>query len=86
VTSKSELLGNSVSHIWIDLIEVANHDFLDALSALAEWAADVGDPVLSVGLGEHVLPESSWLLVVVVFVGVGISSSASVHLLWVPLG
>jgi len=86
LSGDSEFLGNSGTHVWVDLVEVSDHDFLDALSALSERAANVGHPVFSVGLREDLSPESSWLLVVVVRVGVSVSSDVAVEFLWAPLG
>ena len=80
----SDCLGKSSSVVWVDLVEVCEHSLLNISSCLTEWSGQVGDQMLSVSLGENLLPQSSWLLVVGIWVSIFVSTDLSGNVLLSP--
>ena len=80
----SDCLGKSSSVVWVDLVEVCEHSLLNISSSLTEWSGQVGDQMLSVSLGENLLPQSSWLLVVGIWVSIFVSTDLSGNVLLSP--
>ena len=62
---------------WVNLKNVANESLLNVLSALAQRAAQVSYDVFPILLSENLVEESSWLLVVVIWMLVWVSSNAA---------
>jgi hypothetical protein len=52
---------------------------LNVLTALAKEATDVSDNILTVLVGENIIPESAHLLVVVIRVVVGVATNLSIE-------
>ena len=81
---KSDGLGKSASVVVVNLVDVLQESLLDLSLGLGERARQVGDQVLSFGLGEYLSPESSWLLVGSIRMYKGIPSGLSNKLLFFP--
>ena len=79
-------LGKSSSVVWVNLVEQGEHTFLVLSLGTGEWAGQVFDQVLSIGLCEYIGPESSWLLEVGIRVLVWVSADLTSHLEFRPGG
>lgn len=80
----TDSLSESGSIVWVDLVEVCEHTFLNISSGSTKGSGQVRDQVLSISLGENLLPQGSWLLVVGIWVRVNMSTDLSRDVLLGP--
>lgn len=73
----ADLLGDLSAVSGVNLDEVSTESVLDVLAALGKWARNVVDNINTVLLGEHLVEQHAWLLVVVVWMLVWVSANVS---------
>lgn len=77
----SNVLSDSFTVSWVDFVEELDHPFFDVLTALAEWARNVCDDILTVLVTEDLVEKNSRLFIIGVGVLMGIPAYLGVDLL-----
>lgn len=74
---QTNFLSNTRTVFRVDLVEVGNKSFLNILSALGNWSGNVFNQMSSLFIIENFSEESSWLLVIIIWMLVRISSDGA---------